>query len=71
LNLSGLQQIVGAQGEVFREETLDQLPDRIAATLPTTRVVQVYEPAFHPLFYCLLLLLPTLEWMYRRILKLK
>lgn len=71
LNLSGLQQIVGEQGEVFREETLDQLPDRIASTLPTTRVVQVYEPAFHPLFYCLLLLLPTLEWMYRRILKLK
>jgi hypothetical protein len=71
LNLAGLMQLVGESGQLFREEDLDQLPQLIGDSLPITREVQKYEPAFHPLFYCLLLLLPTLEWMLRRILKLK
>jgi hypothetical protein len=71
LNLSGLRQLVAEGGELFREETLDQLPDRVGESLPSIREVRKYEPAFHPLVYFLLLLLATLEWMSRRIWKLK
>jgi hypothetical protein len=71
LNLSGLSQLTAEGGKLFREEDLGQLPELISETLPTVRIVREYEPAFHPIVYFLLLLLPTLEWMMRRILKLK
>jgi len=71
LNLAGLQQLTAEAGELFREEDLDQLPERIGAALPSVREVRKYEPAFHPVVYFLLLLLSAAEWMTRRILKLK
>jgi hypothetical protein len=71
LNLTGLEQIASQTGELFREEDLIQLPERIAATLPTVQELREFEPAFHPLIYMLLLLLPTVEWTMRRIWKLK
>lgn len=71
MNLSGLRQLVADGGELFREEDLGQLPDRVGEALPRIREVRKYEPAFHVLVYFLLLSLATVEWMTRRIWKLK
>jgi hypothetical protein len=71
LNLSGLTQLIAEGGRLFREEDLQALPELVGDSLPSVRDVNTYEPVFHPVFYFLLLLLPTLEWMTRRILKLK
>jgi len=71
LNLSGLVQLAAEDGRLFREEDLQALPELVGDSLPSVREVRTYEPAFHPIFYFLLLLLPALEWMIRRILKLK
>ena len=71
LNLSGLEQLVREDGELFREEDLSRLPDRVVDVLPSVREVRKYEPGFHPLVYFLLLFLATAEWMMRRIWKLK
>jgi len=71
LNLEGLTQLAGEQGRVFREEDISELPDAVSESLPTIRDVSRYEPAFHPIVYALLLLLPVAEWTSRRLLKLK
>ncbi len=71
INLSGLEQLVKGNGQLLREENLAGLPELIGETLPTAREVRTYEPAFHPLVYALLLLLPASEWVLRRLHNLK
>lgn len=71
LNLEGLLQLAGSEDRVFREEELASLPDVVGELIPTIRVLNKYEPAFHPFVYTLLLLLAITEWASRRMLKLK
>ncbi len=71
INLAGLEELTRENGKLLREETLGELPGLIADTLPTSREVKTYEPAFHPLIYFLLLLLPAAEWTLRRMNQLK
>ncbi|MDP0496435.1 MAG: hypothetical protein Q7Q73_09530 [Verrucomicrobiota bacterium JB024] len=71
INLSGLAQLTRDSGKLMREEDLAQLPGLIGETLPRTREVRSYEPAFNPFIYALLLLLPAAEWVIRRLHNLK
>ncbi|MGE9297346.1 MAG: hypothetical protein ACQKBV_13770 [Puniceicoccales bacterium] len=71
LNLSGLEQLVDGIGRVYREGDLAELPEAIESTLPTTRKTSLYNLAFSPFIFALLLLVPSIEWAMRRIFKLK
>ena len=72
LNLSALEQLAKATGgAVFREEDLIRLPEAIATHLPVTTVVHRLEPAFNAWLLGALILLASLEWLFRRLLRLK
>lgn len=72
LNLAGLEQLAKTTGgAVFREEDLINLPDAIATRLPVTTVVRRIEPAFNAWLLGALILLASVEWLCRRLLRLK
>lgn len=72
LNLDGLEQLARATGgAVFREEDLQKLPEAVAARLPVTSVVRRIEPAFNAWLLGALILLASVEWLCRRLLRLK
>lgn len=72
LNLASLEQLAKTTGgAVFREEDLVRLPDAISKRLPVTTVVRRLEPAFNAWLLGALIFLASLEWLFRRLLRLK
>jgi hypothetical protein len=72
LNLEALEQLARATGgAVFREEDLVRLPEALVVNLPVTSVVRRIDPAFNAWLLGALILLASVEWLFRRLLRLK
>jgi hypothetical protein len=72
LNLEALDQLARATGgAVFREEDLEKLPEALASRLPVASAVRRVEPAFTAWLLGALILLASVEWLFRRLLRLK
>ncbi|MGB0582321.1 MAG: hypothetical protein ACPGVU_21725, partial [Limisphaerales bacterium] len=58
-------------GEFFREENIHQLPDRIAQRTEKVRSPMEVELWSSPLYFLLILLIVTVEWVVRKLVYLK